>query len=760
MMMKRKIHRIILPLWLLTAACAVPAEAPTGLLCNLLTHPEKSVLTEPIPEFGWTVNSPAKEDYQTAYQILVASSRESLLREKGDLWDSGKINSPQSINIPYRGKPLAPNSSYWWSVRTWTRKGGKSAFSEPQQFHAGEFGRANQKWPGESRWVQLSDGPGGLRWTFENRPPVEFHAQPVSRMLARPDGSWFLDFGKAAFATLEVTIDWTPTTESTTNCLIQIAVGEKSKGDAVDPKPGGGIIYSKMPMTLRPGKHRYTLEVPRFVPKYPHSQAMPLIMPEVIPFRYCEILPGVERIKIEGPRQLALWSEFDDEAGSFTSSVKALNEVYDLCKYSVKVNTFNGDYASSQRERMMYEADTYIHQMSHYAVDRGFAIARYSHENMIFHASWPTEWISHSILMAWADYWHTGNKRSLERYYDELKPKTLQGLTTTNGLVSTRTGSQSREFRQSIHFNGSALKDIVDWPTTEADQYDFRDFNTVVNAFHHRSLVLMAQIAEALGKGADARSYRADADRVRAAFNASFLDARRGVYVDGIGSEHVSLHANLFPLAFGLVPDAHRSSVIEYVKSRGMACGVYPTVYLLEALFDEGEAQAAIDLMTSDSERSWLNMIQAGSTVTMEAWDLKYKWNCGWTHAWSTAPVQILPRKLVGIEPLEAGFGRIRIQPRPGNVATASAKVPTIRGTVAAEFQQTRGAFELKVTIPANVSAEVMLPALGTVSRDVLVDGRRVRGRVVGNEVRVELGSGTHHVMRRASQSTSTDKKS
>ena len=81
---------------------------------------------------------------------------------------------------------------------------------------------------------------------------------------------------------------------------------------------------------------------------------------------------------MEAPKQLALWVDFDDAASLFTSSNKSLNAVYDLCRYSVKVNTFNGDYAASERERMMYEADSHIHQMSHYAVDRAFATARYS----------------------------------------------------------------------------------------------------------------------------------------------------------------------------------------------------------------------------------------------------------------------------------------------------------------------------------------------------------------------------------------------
>lgn len=731
---------------------ALAADEPSGLLCNLLTHPEKSVITEPRPDFGWIVNSSEKADRQSAYQILVASSPELLANENGDLWDSGKVASSQSINVLYGGKKLAPHASYWWCVRTWNKDGKGSGFSKPQCFHTGEFDRSDKQWPGESRWVQIDGGRGGKVWTFENRPPVAYHPNPALLVKAKPDGGWFLDFGKAAFATLELTIEWTPSSPALKEHVIQIALGEKSKGTTVDAEPGGGIIYSKVPMTIQPGKRLYTLQLPRFVPRYPHSQAMPQHMPDVIPFRYCDLIPGSEKITVEDPKQLALWINFDDTASAFTSSNPSLNDVYDLCRYSVKVNTFNGDYSASQRERMMYEADSYIHQMSHYAVDRAFATARYSQENMIFHASWPTEWISHSISMAWCDYLHTGNSRSLARYYHELKPKTMLALAGDDRLISTRTGLQSKAFLQSIHFNRNALRDIVDWPRGETDNYDFRDYNTVVNAFHYQSLVQMASIAQALGNSDDVEFYHQRAARVRAAINAKMFEPKRGIYIDGIGSQHASLHSNLFPLAFGIVPEEHRRSVVEFIKSRGMACSVYPTVYLLEALYDAGEDQAALDLMTNDSDRGWLNMIRMGSTVTTEAWDIKYKKNSGWTHAWSSAPAQILPRKLMGIEPLEPGFGRVRIQPRPGNLTHASARLPSIRGTFSAAFKRAAdGSFELDVTLPANTTAQVVLPSLGNQSPDLIVDGALIKAQIVDDRVVLDhLGSGTHHIIRKA----------
>ena len=285
----------------LSPVYAQTTDAPTGLLCNLLTEPETCVITESRPDFGWIVNSTLQGDRQTAYRILVASSVALLKTEKANMWDSGKVVSPESINVLYSGKPLLPVTSYWWAVRTWNKQDKASQFSAPQRFNTGQFNRTGKHWPGESRWVELVDEAGKKNWTFENRVPVNFHKSSPRRMVSNPDGSWFVDFGQAAFATFQVTIDWTPAEAGAIEHTIQVAVGEKNKGSTVHTQPGGGIIYKKMAMEIRPGKHTYTLNFPRFKAHYPHSQTMPKMMPEVIPFRYCELMPGREEIFPEDP---------------------------------------------------------------------------------------------------------------------------------------------------------------------------------------------------------------------------------------------------------------------------------------------------------------------------------------------------------------------------------------------------------------------------------------------------------------------------
>ena len=161
-----------------------------------------------------------------------------------------------------------------------------------------------------------------------------------------------------------------------------------------------------------------------------------------------------------------------------------------------------------------------------------------------------------------------------------------------------------------------------------------------------------------------------------------------------------------------------------------------------------GEEQYALDLLTSETDRSWMNMIRTGSTMTTEAWDIKYMPKMlGWSHAWSASPAHIIPRKLMGIEPAEPGFRKIRIKPQPGDLEHASVKLPTIRGEVLCSFRQEPGrVFELEITIPENTTAEVRLPVFEG-DQGLFVDGKKVLpSRVESSRIVIDNVEPGHHV--------------
>jgi hypothetical protein len=697
---------------------------PTGLMIDLLSAPDRVELTNSIPSFFWIVDSHQKNETQTAYQILVADSQEKITAQVGNVWDSGKIQSAESINIKYAGAPLASFSTFYWTVRTWDTKGQPGEFAEPQKFQTGDL----QK-----------------EYATQTLPLVQRRVPPVN-IIEKKAGHYFIDFGKAAFGTIELDM---PVEK---NATVIIHLGEKIKdATTIDRKPGGTIRYRKMKAELVPDEPTVVTIPPDERNTKPRAILMPENIGEVLPFRYCEIEKCPVDLTKENITMLAVNYPFDDDAAFFECSDPVLNDVWELCKYSIKATSFCGVYVDGDRERIPYEADAYINQLCHYGVDREYAMARYSHEYLIKNPTWPTEWILHSVLMAWADYMYTGDVSSLAYFYDDLKHKTLLALARDDGLISTQTGLVTQEVLDAIHLNDT-LRDIVDWPPGsfmfggigERDNYKMGKINTVVNSFHFEALKLMSRIADVLGKNEDALFFQTRADNVGKTINEKLVDPQTGLYNDCQDSTHSALHSNMWPLAFGLVPDDRKPAVVDFVKSRGMACSVYGAQYLLDGLYEAGEAQYALDLMTARHDRSWPHMIyNVGTTVTLEAWDIKYKKNLDWNHAWGAAPANIIPRHLVGVQPLTPGFEEIQIKPQIADLEFTKAKVPTIRGAVLVSIEQDESSYTLNVTIPGNSSARVYVPYFE--NSIITIDGEIISGTVDGQFVLFEnIGSGEH----------------
>src|ERR1039457_4548960 len=98
-----------------------------GLKCEYRVNPLG--LDTPEPRLGWLLESPERGQRQTAYQVLAASTAELLAKDKGDLWDSGKVSSGASVQVVYGGKSLHPGERVYWKVRAWDRNDRASVYS-------------------------------------------------------------------------------------------------------------------------------------------------------------------------------------------------------------------------------------------------------------------------------------------------------------------------------------------------------------------------------------------------------------------------------------------------------------------------------------------------------------------------------------------------------------------------------------------------------------------------------------------------------
>jgi alpha-L-rhamnosidase len=151
-------HLVLTRVCLIAAACLIAtptshAQSPyspavaTQLRCEYLTDPEG--IDETIPRLSWIMADSRRGATQTAYHILVADSLSELNDSVGNLWDSGKVESSQSIQIVYEGKSLRSRDQVWWMVRIWDQDGRPSAWSEPAYWSMGLINP--EDWQG--RWI-------------------------------------------------------------------------------------------------------------------------------------------------------------------------------------------------------------------------------------------------------------------------------------------------------------------------------------------------------------------------------------------------------------------------------------------------------------------------------------------------------------------------------------------------------------------------------------------------------------------------------
>lgn len=667
---------------------------PTGLMVEFIREPDQSLILDAKPEFSWVV--PHEVKLQSSYQLQIASTLSLLKEDKADIWDSKKIINSNSTEISYKGNNLSEFSNYFWRVKIWNSKDIASSYSKIQAFKTGKF--KNYATTNNKFTTQL--------------------IQPKS-IIQTNNNHYFIDFGKDAFGTLILQNIHIKSSDT-----ITIHLGEKATNNKVDREPGGSIRYESLKLKLDPKISEYEIKLPK---NKRNTSGAAIKLPDslgvVMPFRYCEIENYPEELHVNNIKQKSLNYYFEDDTSYFKSSDSILNQVWELCKYTMKATSFAGLYVDGDRERIPYEADAYINQLGHYYTDREYSMARLTNEYFMEHPTWPTEWILHTVPMFYKDLMYTGNSESVKNNYNKLKQKTLLSLSRTDGLISSK--QVTSDLMQKLGFSdpNARIKDIVDWPpgqkntgwklatsAGERDGYEMVEINTVVNAFHYQNLIQMSFIAGILNKKEDSVFFHKRAILVKSSINNKLFDATKGIYIDGENSKHSSLHANMFPLAFDLIPDNKKEKVIQFIKSRGMACSVYGAQYLMEGLYKAGEGDYAKSLLTSINDRSWWNMIKSGSTISMEAWDIKYKPNTDWNHAWGAAPANIIPMGLWGIYPTDPAYKNAIIKPQLADLKFSEIEVPTIKGSIIASYKKEEESRNFIIILPGNMKCKFIFP--------------------------------------------------
>ena len=322
------------------------------------------------------------------------------------------------------------------------------------------------------------------------------------------------------------------------------------------------------------------------------------------------------------------------------------------------------------------------------------------------------EWGSAFILVPWQQYEFTGDLELLRRHYDGLKRYVAYlGSRATNHIVS------------------HGLGDWYDIGPKPPGVAQLTPIALTATAFYYYDAAILARTAALLGQANDAKQYGELAGQIRTAFNQKFFRADKGQYDNG------SQTSCVLPLAFGLVPDGERERVFNHLVKKitdethdHIGTGLIGGQWLMRVLTAGGRADLAYTIAAQKTYPSWGYMVEKGATTIWELWNgdtADPAMNSG-NHVMLVGDLGIwLYENLAGIksDPEQPGFKHIVMRPEPvGDLQFVKASHRSPYGLIASDWQKKDGVFRWNVTVPANTTATVYVPAKNAES--VTEDGK------------------------------------
>jgi len=353
-------------------------------------------------------------------------------------------------------------------------------------------------------------------------------------------------------------------------------------------------------------------------------------------------------------------------------------------------------------------------------------------------------WADAAVVVPWTVYLSFGDKRVLEEQYPSMKAW-VEYMRKQAGASYLWT-------------SGFSFGDWLAFATTRSDYPGATtDKDLIQTAYFARSTELLAKTAQVLGKKEDAGENADLEQKIRGAFQKEYVTPN-----GRLSSNTQTAYA--LALAFGLLPESQRveaaARLAADVKKFGhLTTGFLGTPLLCQTLSDYGYLDEAYMLLNRTEYPSWLYPVTKGATTIWERWDgikpdgsFQDAGMNSFNHYAYGAIGEWMYRVVAGIEIDEKkpGYKHILIEPHPGGGLTrASAAVDSMYGHVSSGWEIADGKMTLKIEVPPNTTATVLVPKakLGEVSEG----GKGLTGRTdttgarqAGDAVELEVGSGKY----------------
>lgn len=416
-----------------------------------------------------------------------------------------------------------------------------------------------------------------------------------------------------------------------------------------------------------------------------------------------------------------------EQIGWFTSSDEMLNQIWETAKYTVHVNKHQ-EYECCPRHEMKYfSADGALTALIDYYTFGGSDLTNASislteiASNVgirfdVYNNDWGLwDFVAWRLLMVHNWYLYFKDVETIRQYYDEL-------VTTMNWLIH-RAGRDYLIYQFPIwwepFFDHS---DSVEY-TCSFDRLGEKAF---LNALYYKSLLCMAELAEAMGDQENAIDWRDLASKVHVAFNERLWSEEKGAYLDTNDTSYVPQDGNAMAMLYGLADEKRTKRILQTLKETnwcpygstilsrntnhtlGGNQAISPLMQAveIEARFLKGDGEGALELI----RRFWGTMLKKGAGTFWE-----YGPNdgeAGWPHrchGWSGAAAYLIGAYVLGVRPEKPGYEVLRFEPYEA-MDTYKGVVPTVKGLVAVKCTVISGRKQYEIAVPKGVELVSVLP--------------------------------------------------
>lgn len=303
---------------------------------------------------------------------------------------------------------------------------------------------------------------------------------------------------------------------------------------------------------------------------------------------------------------------------------------------------------------------------------------------------------------------YCGNTEYAEKIYPHLRQFALDDIAELESLDWTW---GTRGLSDWLSPSGGEESEIFPDPSEGAE--------ICCTAFIYRMLESMIYIAEKLGKKKDIEAYENARKKIYTAFNAKFFITEKGIYQTtfwkemGIRTKYRQT-SNLLPLAFGMVPEKHKKTVLENLvkdiidKDYHFDTGCTGTRFVLPVLFDNGYPDIAYKILTQTTYPSWGYWIECGAESAWESWE---KTTRSQNHYFLATYDEALFTHIAGIKNIRDGYRSFTVKPELFcGLDFAKASIETPLGKLSVEWRKNaENGFDITVEIPNSATAEIIL---------------------------------------------------